>query len=111
MRFFYRVTSPSDFVVTRLPYGKRPKRLPVVRSPEQVALLLATPKSPVVRMVLRTIYGTGMRVSEAVHLTIDQIDSRRMVVKVEGFGGRPGNPRYSRCLNSGFVAMRASPVR
>ena len=86
MRFFYRVTSPSDFVVTRLPYGKRPKRLPVVRSPEQVALLLATPKSPVVRMVLRTIYGTGMRVSEAVHLTIDQIDSRRMVVKVLGKG-------------------------
>ena len=42
LRFFYRVSSPSDTVVTRLPYGKRPKRLPAVCSPQQVALFLDT---------------------------------------------------------------------
>jgi len=40
LRFFYRVTYPSDTLVRRLPYGKRPKRLPVVRSPQQVACFL-----------------------------------------------------------------------
>src|SRR6202050_133832 len=40
LRFFYQVTSPRDQGVVRLPYGKRPKRLPIVRSPEQVAQFL-----------------------------------------------------------------------
>ena len=67
LRFFYRVSSPSDTVVTRLPYGKRPKRLPAVRSPQQVALFLDTVHDRTVRMVLRTIYATGLRISEALH--------------------------------------------
>src|SRR5208337_3591901 len=54
LRFFYGVTYPCDTVVTRLPYGKRPKRLPVVRSPQQVALFLDTVRDRTVRIVLRT---------------------------------------------------------
>jgi site-specific recombinase XerD len=86
LRFFYRVTYPSDTLVTRLPYGKRPKRLPVVRSPEQVARFLAAVQGPNHRMVLRTIYATGLRISEALHLTAAQIDSSRMVLRVLGKG-------------------------
>ena len=86
LRFFYRVTYPSDTVVTRLPYGKRPKRLPAVRSPQQVALFLDTVRDRIIQMVLRTIYATGLRISEALHLTAPQIDSSRMVVRVLGKG-------------------------
>jgi integrase/recombinase XerD len=86
LRFFYRVTYPSDTVVARLPYGKRPKRLPIVRSPQQVALFLDTPGDRTVRMILRTIYATGLRISEALHLTAAGIDSSRMVVRVLGKG-------------------------
>ncbi len=86
LRFFYRVSFPSDTVVTRLPYGKRPKRLPAVRSPQQVALFLDTVHDRTVRIVLRTIYATGLRISEALHLTAPQIDSSRMVVRVLGKG-------------------------
>ena len=97
MRFFYRVTYPSDRVVVRLPYGKQPKRLPVVRSPQQVALLLDTARDRTVQMVLRTIYATGLRISEALHLTASQIDSSRMVVRVLGKGQKerlvPLSPR------------------
>src|SRR5208337_3805538 len=78
LRFFYRVTYPSDTVVTRLPYDKRPKRLPAVRSPQQVALFLDTVRDRIIQMVLRTIYATGLRISEALHLTAPQIDSSRM---------------------------------
>jgi integrase/recombinase XerD len=86
LRFFYRVTYPSDTVVTRLPYGKRPKRLPVVRSPQQVALFLDSARDWTIQMVLRTIYATGLRISEALHLTAAQIDNSRMVVRVLGKG-------------------------
>jgi integrase/recombinase XerD len=86
LRFFYRVTYPSDTVVARLPYGKRPKRLPVVRSPQQVALFLDTVRDPTVQTILRTIYATGLRISEVLHLTAAQVDSSRMVVRVLGKG-------------------------
>jgi integrase/recombinase XerD len=67
-------------------YGKRPKRLPVVRSPQQVALFLDTVRDPTVQVVLRTIYATGLRISEVLHLRAAEIDSSRMVVRVVGKG-------------------------
>src|SRR5271157_2298589 len=72
LRFFYGVTYPCDTVVTRLPYGKRPKRLPAVRSPQQVALFFDSVHDWTNRIVLRTIYATGMRINEALHLTAAQ---------------------------------------
>ncbi len=86
LRFFYRVSYPSAIVVSRLPYGKRPKRLPVVRSPQQVARFLAAVQGGTHQRVLRTLYATGLRISEALHLTADQIDSSRMVLRVLGKG-------------------------
>ena len=61
LRFFYRVSFPSDTVVRRLPYGKQSKRLPAVRSPQQVALFLDTVHDRTVRIVLRTIYYHGKK--------------------------------------------------
>src|SRR6185503_7244132 len=61
LRFLYTVSCPSDTVVTRLPYGKRPKRLPLVRSRQEVARLLGGVRSPIIAMVLRTTYATGLR--------------------------------------------------
>jgi site-specific recombinase XerD len=40
LRFFYRVTCPREGIVTRLPYGKRPRKLPTVRSTDEVACFL-----------------------------------------------------------------------
>src|SRR5271166_2363248 len=61
LRFFYEVSSPSGTVVRRLPYGKQSKRLPAVRSPQQVALFLDTVHDRTVRIVLRTIYYHGKK--------------------------------------------------
>ena len=88
LRFFYEVSSPSGTVVRRLPYGKQSKRLPDVRSIQQVAVFLNTPPGRTIPMVLRTIYATGMRISEALHLTAAQIDSSRMVVRGAGQGSQ-----------------------
>ena len=51
-----------------------------------MALFLDTVHDRTVRIVLRTIYATGLRISEALHLTAAQIDSNRMVVRVLGKG-------------------------
>jgi integrase len=73
-------------VVTRLPYGKRPKRLPVVRSRQEVARLLGGVRNPVIAMALRTIYASGLRLGEALALTPGQIDGGQMLLRVFGKG-------------------------
>lgn len=112
-RFFYRVTYPSDTVVTRLPYGKRPKCLPAVRSPQQVALFLDSVSNRTIRLVLRTIYATGLRISEALHLTAAQIDSSRMVVRVLGKGQKerlvPLSPQLLSELRAYWRETRPTP--
>jgi site-specific recombinase XerD len=86
LRFLYTVSCPSDTVVTRLPYGKRPKRLPQIRSRQEVARLLGGVRSPVIAMLLKTIYAAGLRLGEALALEATHIDSRQMVLRVVGKG-------------------------
>ena len=104
LRFFYEVSSPSGTVVRRLPYGKQSKRLPEVRSVQEVAVFLNALPGRTIPMVLRTIYATGMRISKALHLTAAQIDSSRMVVRVLGKGRKerlvPLSPRLLEELRS-----------
>src|SRR5204862_7273280 len=80
------VTCPVEGVVPRLPYGKRPRKLPTVRSPAEVARFLDAVRGRVVRMLLRTAYAGGLRLSEALHLTPQCIDSERLVLRVFGKG-------------------------
>src|SRR5580698_2962414 len=60
LRFFYGTTLGRSEAVETLPYGKRPKVLPVVLSMEEVAQLLAAAKPGRERMLLETAYGCGL---------------------------------------------------
>jgi integrase/recombinase XerD len=86
LRFFYQVTCPVEGVVPRLPYGKRPRKLPTVRSAQEVARFLDAVRPRVVRMLLRTAYAAGLRLDEVRHLTPQSIDSQRMVLRIFGKG-------------------------
>lgn len=88
LRFLYRVTLESECSIVRIPYARRPKRLPVVLSPDEVLCLLGAAKNPKNRMALTTIYATGLRISELVHLRVEDIDSARMVIHVRGKGNK-----------------------
>ena len=89
LRFLYRVTLRKDWAVERLPYAKRPKKLPTVLSPAEVIRLLECVAQLRYRMVLMTMYATGLRVSEAVRLRPKDIDSQRMLLHVRaGKGGK-----------------------
>jgi integrase/recombinase XerD len=110
LRFFYRVTCPSDTVVSRMPYGKRPKRLMPVRAREEVARFLAGVRSPVMAMLLRTIYASGLRLSEALALEARHIDSQRMLLRVLGKGQKerviPLSPQLLAELRAYWVKVR-----
>jgi integrase/recombinase XerD len=82
LRFFYGTTLGRAEMVEMLPYGKRPKRLPVVLSVEEVGQLLEAARPGRERILLQTAYACGLRISEVLHLQVTDIDSARMVVNV-----------------------------
>jgi site-specific recombinase XerD len=89
LRFFYNVTLARNYPREYVPYGKRPKTLPVVLSREEVAKLFSCVKYPKHRMLLRTAYAAGLRLSEVLHLQVGHIDSARMLLHVvQGKGAK-----------------------
>lgn len=92
LRFFYRVTLAKPWLIERIPYGRKPKTLPVVLSQTEILRFLQAVKSPVPRMALTTMYAGGLRASEVVTLTPTEIDSNRMVIHIPC--GKGGKARY-----------------
>lgn len=88
LRFLYRTTLASPVPVTMIPFGKRPKRLPVVLAPQDVARLLACVESRKYRTLLTTIYACGLRIQEALTLRVSDVYSSRMVISVIGKGNK-----------------------
>lgn len=82
LRFLYGTTLGRKDDIPRLPFGKKPRRIPVVLSREEVLEFLQSIPSRPQRMLLTTMYATGMRVGEAVRLRVTDIDSRRMTILV-----------------------------
>ena len=83
LRFLYRVTLKRRwFFDDVLPAPKKPRPLPIVLSPEEVVQFLDGVKMPKHRALLTTCYAAGLRISEAVRLTVSAIDSQRMVLRI-----------------------------
>ena len=82
LKFLYGTTLGQPELLVRIPYGRRPKRLPIVLTQGEVLELLQCVRLPHHRMVLTTMYATGMRVDEAVHLGVADINSRAMNILV-----------------------------
>ena len=88
LRFFFKVTLGRQGYGERLATVRKEDRLPEVLSPEEVALLLHCAPSLKHKAALSVAYGCGLRVSEIVHLKVADIDSARMLVRVEQGKGR-----------------------
>ena len=88
LRFFFKVTLGRPDLVERTAFVREPRKLPVVLSPEEVARLLDAAPALKYKAALSVAYGAGLRVSEVVALKVGDIDSKRMVIRVEQGKGR-----------------------
>src|SRR5664279_3129598 len=92
LRFLYRVTLKRDWTSDDIPMPKKPFKLPVVLSPEEVTLFLASVANLKHRTILMTLYAAGLRISEATHLLVTDVDSQRMVLRINQ--GKGNKDRY-----------------
>ena len=89
IRFLYTVTLRREWNVEAvIPTCRKPQRLPVVLSREEVGRFLAAVEMLKHRVILTVCYAAGLRISEAVRLTPAAIDSQRMVIRVDEGKGR-----------------------
>ncbi len=92
LRFLYGVTLGQNEVPERIPYARKPAALPDVLNRDEVVRFLEAVPSLKCRVALTTAYATGMRVSEVVAVEVRNIDSGRMVIRIEH--GKGGKDRY-----------------
>jgi integrase/recombinase XerD len=88
LRFFYVKTLKKAWSITETPYPKKAVHLPTILSQEEVARLIDAALTPYHRILLMTLYATGVRNSELTHLKVSDIDSQRMVIHIQGGKGR-----------------------
>lgn len=90
LRFLYAVTLRRDWTGPIHSAPKKDHRLPVILSPREVPQLLQAAPSFTHHVVFSTMHRTGMRVSEAEHLRAANIDSQRMMIRIELSKGHKG---------------------
>ena len=96
LRFFFRVTLKRHDMVEHTTFIHEPRKLPVVLSPEEVTRLLNAAPGLKYKAALSVAYGAGLRAAEVVSLKVSDIDSKRMLIRVEqGKGHKDRNVMLS----------------
>ena len=88
LRFLFGVTLGRNDAEAGMTTVRQPKKLAVILSPEEVARLLDAAPGLKHKAALSVAYGAGLRASEVVSLKVSDIDSERMVIRVEQGKGR-----------------------
>ncbi|HEY2339558.1 MAG TPA: site-specific integrase [Steroidobacteraceae bacterium] len=93
LKFFFHHTLKRRELEFRVPSARQPQKLPQILSREEVAALIEATRNLKHRVVLMTAYATGLRVSEVCALRVADIDSTRMMIRVEQ--GKGAKDRYT----------------
>jgi site-specific recombinase XerD len=88
LRFFFTVTLDRPDMARHLTFVREPRKIPAVLSSDDVSRLLEAAPGPKYKAALSVAYGAGLRVSEVVALKVSDVDSKRMLLKVEQGKGR-----------------------
>jgi integrase/recombinase XerD len=115
LRFFYIKTLRKPWSVTETPYPKKVQRLPIILSTEEVAQLIDSALTAFHRILLMTLYATGVRRAELARLKITDIDSRRMIIHIQGGKGRKDrdvmlSPTLLQALREYWRGLRRKPT-
>jgi site-specific recombinase XerD len=114
LRFFYTKTLRRAWSVADTPYPKRSHRLPAILSQEEVAQLIDAASTAFHRTLLMTLYATGARNAEVTRLKFSDVDSKRMVIHIQGGKGRQDrdvmlSPRLLEELREHWHRLRRKP--
>lgn len=93
LKFFFETTLDHPERMKRMRHVYEPRKIPVILSLEEVTRLLQSAGGPKYQAALGVAYGAGLRANEVVHLTTGDIDSERMVIRVEQ--GKGKRDRYA----------------
>ena len=89
LKFFFGTTLKKEWGIEHIPYARRTgRKLPIILSPEEVVEFFTAIPNLKHRVALMTIYATGLRIGETLRLKVTDIDSARMIVRVEQGKGR-----------------------
>jgi integrase len=105
LRFLFSVTLDRPDRARRLTVVREARKLPLVLSAQEVALLLEAAPGPKYKAALATAYGAGLRGAEVVALKIGDVDSTRMMLRVEQGKGR--RDRYAMLSPQLLALLRA----
>jgi site-specific recombinase XerD len=104
LKFFYVDTLHRDWDVTKIPRPKGESRLPVVLSRRELQELFSATCNQKHRVIFKTIYSAGLRISEAAHLKLHHIESDSMRIRVEQ--GKGKKDRYTLLSETVLVELR-----
>lgn len=104
LKFLYDVTLRRRDVVQSIRMPRVPRQVPQILSGREVESFIGALRSTKYRAIAMTMYGAGLRVSEACKLQIEDIDGKRMVLRVRD--GKGGNERYSKLAERLLVVLR-----
>ena len=93
LRFFYTKPLKRKDLALSIPIKKTPSRLPEVLSPDELVKFFASFRNVKHRVMLMTTYAGGLRISELIKLKVGDIDSKRMMIRVEK--GKCSKDRYT----------------
>lgn len=83
LRFLYQVSLRKSWPIHYIPFPKKPRTLPVILSPQEMADFLAAIHNDKYRAATTTAYAGGLRISELMRLRVSDIDSHRMLIRIQ----------------------------
>jgi integrase len=113
LRFFYTETLGRKDMALAIPPRKTPRYLPEILSRSELLSLFESVKNLKHKTILMSAYACGLRISEVINLKVNDIDSNRMMIRIEhGKGDKDRyttlSPRLLKELRSYWLAYRPS---
>jgi integrase/recombinase XerD len=114
VKFFHKNVLRSNLSINRITYTKTPKKLPVVLSKEEINNLYQSIANIKHKTIFMTIYACGLRVSEASQLKVEDIDSKRMMLRIRCAKGKkdryvPLSKKLLQMLRSYWKTIKIKP--
>jgi integrase/recombinase XerD len=104
LKFLYKHTLKREEVVEKIRCPRGKKKLPVVLDLAEVKMLLSVMENLKHRAILTITYSAGLRISETARLKVSDIDSKRMMVRIQQ--GKGGKDRYTILSKTALECLR-----